>query len=140
MGQYRLGRQSKKRLEGVDPRLVAIVKRAIELTEQDFTVIEGLRSKRRQKRLYKQGLSWTMNSKHLTGHAVDIAPWVIVDGRGRVDWKDREKFSVLKTAMFAAAKELGIHIRWGGDWNENGSYRDEIARGSYDAAHFELME
>ncbi|MBS9781218.1 MAG: M15 family metallopeptidase [Gammaproteobacteria bacterium] len=136
---YKLGKRSKDRLKGVNNDLVAVVKRAIEITGQDFAVIEGLRTKKRQRYLKQLGYSWTLNSKHLIGHAVDLAPWVIKNGKGTIDWKDIKKFEVIKKAMFRAADELNVAIRWGGDWNQNGDYRDEIRRGSFDGAHFELM-
>lgn len=137
---YKLGKRSRKRLKGVNPRLVAVVERAIEITEQDFAVIEGLRSLKRQKYLKRHGFSWTLKSKHLTGHAVDIAPWVVKNGKGIIDWNDIAKFEQLKSAMFAAAKELGVAIRWGGDWNRNGNFHDEIRRGVFDGAHFEMLD
>lgn len=136
---YTLGKRSRKRLQGVDKRLVAVVERAIVVTEQDFAVIEGLRTLKRQKYLKRKGFSWTLNSKHLTGRAVDLAPWVIVDGRGKIDWNDHKKFEQIYRAMFTAAAELGVVLRWGGDWNRNGSSRDEVRRGTYDGAHFELL-
>ena len=72
---YKLGQRSLQNLSGVHPDLVAVVKRAIEITEQDFSVIEGVRNIDRQRQLVKSGASQTMNSRHLTGHAVDIAPY-----------------------------------------------------------------
>jgi peptidoglycan L-alanyl-D-glutamate endopeptidase CwlK len=74
---YTLGNRSLQNLSGVHPDLVAVVKRAVEITEQDFSVIEGIRNINRQRELVKTGKSTTMNSRHLTGHAVDIAPWPI---------------------------------------------------------------
>ena len=71
---YRLSQRSMQNLSGVHPDLVAVVKRAIEITEQDFSVIEGIRNIDRQRKLVAQGKSQTMNSRHLTGHAVDLAP------------------------------------------------------------------
>lgn len=140
MSNYRLGRRSRRRLKGVNQRLVEVVERAIIITEQDFAVIEGVRGLKRQRYLYQNGFSWTMNSKHLVGRAVDLAPWVIVDGKGKIDWDDLHKFSAIKDAMFKAAEQLNVAIRWGGDWNQNGSHLDEIKRGVYDGAHFELMD
>lgn len=105
---YKLGERSLKNLEGVHPDLVAVVKRAIEITEQDFTVIEGLRSIERQRELVASGASRTMNSRHLTGHAVDIAPWPI-------SW-DWQRFYPIADAMKQAAEELYIDLEWGGDW------------------------
>ena len=106
---YQLGVKSQSRLNGVHPDLVSVVKRAIEITEQDFTVLEGLRSIDRQKELVESGKSTTMNSRHLTGHAVDIAPWPI-------SW-DWDHFYPIADAMKESAKELGVDIEWGGDWN-----------------------
>lgn len=105
---YKLGKRSKERLQGVHPDLVAVVERAIQITDQDFTVLEGLRSLDRQKELYNSGKSKTMNSRHLTGHAVDIAPWPI-------NW-DWEYFYPIADAMKQAAEELNIPLEWGGDW------------------------
>lgn len=106
-----LGSRSRKNLEGVHPDLVRVVERAIQLTKQDFTVIEGLRTKERQAQLLKQGATRTMNSRHLTGHAVDIVPWV----NGTVSW-DWKFYSEIREAMFQAAGELGVEIEWGGNW------------------------
>ena len=72
---YVLGKRSLSNLKGIHPDLVSVVKRAIDITDQDFTVIEGLRDIDRQRELFKSGASTTMNSRHLTGHAVDIAPY-----------------------------------------------------------------
>lgn len=128
---YALGKRSLDRLQGVHPDLVKVVKRAIEITPFDFTVIEGVRSKEKQAENVKKGVSQTMNSRHLTGHAVDVAP--LIDGA--IPWNDKTKFNTLSNVMFQAARELNIPIRWGGDWNENGDWKDEKF---YDGPHFEL--
>ena len=73
---YKLGKRSLSRLEGVNNGLVSVVKEAISVTQQDFSVIEGLRSIERQRDLVQRGASQTMKSKHLTGHAVDLAAYV----------------------------------------------------------------
>ena len=117
---YKLGTRSLQNLSGVHPDLVAVVKIAISITEQDFTVIEGIRNINRQRELVKAGKSTTMNSRHITGHAVDMVPWP-------VDWNDLERFEVVSEAMKTAAEELDIPIVWGGDW-----------KSFYDAPHFEL--
>ena len=117
---YSLGTRSKQNLSGVHPDLVDVVKLAITITEQDFTVIEGIRNINRQRELVKAGKSTTMNSRHITGHAVDMVPWP-------VDWNDLERFEVMAEAMEQAAEELDIPIVWGGDW-----------KSFYDAPHFEL--
>jgi len=105
---YQLGNKSRKKLEGVHPDLVKVVERAIEITEQDFTVLEGLRDIERQRELVNTGKSTTMNSRHLTGHAVDIAPWPI-------SW-DWNYFYPIADAMKQAAEELEVDLEWGGDW------------------------
>ena len=121
---YQLGQRSLQNLSGVHPDLVAVVKRAIELTEQDFTVIEGIRNIDRQRKLYRTGKSKTLNSRHLTGHAVDIAPWPI-------SW-EWEEFYPIEEAMKQAASELDVDLEWGGDWK---SFKDgphwQLARKSY---------
>lgn len=110
---YKLSKRSTDNLIGVHPDLVAVVRRAIELTEVDFSVTEGLRSVARQRILVNKGASTTMNSRHITGHAVDLAAWI---GREiRWDWPLYYKIA---DAMFAAADELGITIEWGGNWKK----------------------
>lgn len=108
---FKLSDKSLSRLQGVHPDLVKVVKRAIEITPVDFVVIEGLRTKARQAYLLDAGKSRTMNSYHLTGHAVDIAP--IVDGKVSWDWKF---FHPMVAAMKQAADELGVKIIAGADW------------------------
>lgn len=108
---FKLGPRSRARLQGVHPDLVKVVERAIELTTVDFTVLEGLRTPERQKALVAAGASQTMNSRHLTGHAVDIGAWV----DDQVDWSWPLYHQIAK-AMKAAAAELNIPIEWGGDW------------------------
>ena len=108
---YVLSRKSLDRLAGVHPDLVRIVKRAIEITTVDFAVLEGVRSKARQEQLVKAGASQTMNSRHLTGHAVDLGAYV--SGSVRWDWPLYYKIA---DAVKQAAAELGVPIEWGGDW------------------------
>ena len=107
-----LGERSLKNLEGVHPDLVKVVKRAIEITNTDFTVIEGVRTKERQKELVYKGVSKTMNSRHITGHAVDIVP--VKDGV--IGWRIDDYYP-LAEAMATAADELGVRVRWGGAWS-----------------------
>lgn len=118
----RFSTRSEKRLQGVHPNLVAVVRRALEIGPLDFSVVEGLRTEARQRQLVAQGASRTMNSRHLTGHAVDIAPFV--GGQIRWDWP---LFHQLAPAMKQAAQELNVPIIWGGDW-----------RTFKDGPHFEL--
>jgi len=108
---YKLGTRSLERLEGVHPDLVAVVKLAIEKTEIDFTVLEGLRTKERQVQLVASGASQTMNSRHITGHAVDLGAMI----NGKIEWS-WPLYDRIAKAMKGAAKELKIPIEWGGDW------------------------
>lgn len=110
---YELGKTSRSRLEGVNPNLVRVVERAIQLTDIDFMVLEGLRTKERQQSLVASGASKTMNSRHLTGDAVDVAPLI----GGKIPWDDFEKFKTVSRAMFAAADELSVPLEWGGNWS-----------------------
>ena len=119
---FKLGPRSKTRLEGVHPDLVRVVDRAIEISTVDFTVLEGLRTPERQKTLLESGASQTMNSRHITGHAVDLGAWV----DSQVDWS-WPLYHKIAAAMKTAAKELGVVIVWGGDW-----------RNFKDGPHFEL--
>lgn len=98
-------------LGGVKNDLVAVVKRAIEITEVDFTVLEGLRTVERQKQLVANGASTTMNSRHLDGHAVDLGAWV----DGTISWHWPHYYKIAD-AMKKAADELGVELEWGGDW------------------------
>ncbi len=108
---YQLGMSSNHHLLGVHPDLVRVVKRAIEMSEVDFTVLEGVRTKERQAELLAAGASATMNSRHITGHAVDLG--AIVAGQVRWDWPLYHK---LAATMKKAAAEVGVLIEWGGDW------------------------
>ncbi len=106
-----LGRASKEKLRGVHPDLIRVVTRAIAISEVDFRVIEGLRTRTRQAELVKAGASETMNSRHLTGHAIDLM--ALVNGKGRWDWPLYDKIAA---AMKQAAKEEKVALEWGGDW------------------------
>lgn len=113
---FTLGPRSKTRLKGVHPDLIKVVERAIKISETDFTVLEGLRTKERQKVLVEAGASQTMNSRHLTGHAIDLGAWV--DDEVRWDWP---LYAKINAAMQEAAKQLGTPVEWGGNWR---SFRD----------------
>jgi len=110
---FALSIKSLNNLNGVNPDLVKVVKRAIEITGTDFMVNEGLRSRDRQAMLVRKGASQTMNSKHLTGNAVDIVPIV----NGKADFANWDHYYPLGRAMQLAAKELGVNVRWGGCWS-----------------------
>ena len=108
---FSLGPRSKARLQGVNPDLVKVVERAIKLSEVDFTVIEGLRTLERQRKLVDSGASQTLKSRHLTGHAVDLAAWV----DDQVDWS-WPLYHKIASAMKQASAQVGVPIEWGGDW------------------------
>lgn len=152
-GAFKLSARSIERLIGVDDDLVRVVKRAIELSPIDFMVLEGVRTKeqayinwgkgRTVAQLQAKGvptkyaapnlakvtwLSNPLNSKHIHGKAVDLVPHP-------VDWTDLKKFDQIAAAMFAAAGELGVKIRWGADWDGDGNYRE---KGESDSPHFEI--
>ena len=114
---YRLSNRSKKRLEGVHPDLVKVVNRAIQITEKDFSITCGLRTVQEQRKLVSMGKSRTMNSRHLTGHAVDMVPYPV-----SWEWDD---FTPIVEAFKKAAKDLGVPIVCGYDWG-------------WDAPHIEL--
>lgn len=149
---YRLSQRSLNNLEGVDERLVNVVKRAIELTKIDFGVIEGVRTIEKQKQLVEAGASQTMKSKHIDGKAVDLMAYI--DGRGC--W-ELNVYDEVADAMKQAAKEQGVKLRWGAAWtvHDIANWPDtmEAAMNAYidwrraegrrpfiDAPHFELMD
>ena len=150
---YNLSQRSLDRLVGVDERLQRVVKRAIQLTKQDFMVLEGVRTKQQCMINYGKGrtiaqcvakgvpaqyanpkaakVTWLNNpfaSKHVSGKAVDLVPYP-------VDWNDLKKFDAIAQAMLQAAKELGVPVRWGADWDGDGKPRE---RGESDSPHFEI--
>lgn len=128
MNTYTLSQRSQNNLNDVHQDLVRVVYLALTFSEYDFVVIEGVRSLIRQKELMKEGKSKTLNSRHLTGHAVDIVPLV----NGVIPWQDWSAFGSVAKAMKKAAHQLGVSINWGGDWV---SFRDgphyELCRGAY---------
>lgn len=152
---FNLSQRSLDRMEGVHPDMVAVVKRAIELTEVDFGVIQGVRTVEEQKALVAKGASKTMKSYHLPqedghGHAVDLMAYIA----GRGSW-ELNVYDEIADAMKAAAIELDVPIRWGAAWNVpdirewEGTMEDamnhyvdtrrsEGRRPFIDAPHFEL--
>lgn len=148
---YALGAGSLAMLAGVDPRLVRVVQRAIEITPIDFKVVCGVRTLAQQKALYAQGrtkpgpiVTWTLNSRHLPdpktglGCAVDLLPapydWVVKDDKSTPEVDDN--FKKLADAMMQAGRELGIPIRWGANWDGDTMIRE---KGETDNPHFELV-
>ena len=119
---FRVSTRSRTRLKGVHPALVAVVEAALARSSIDFMVTEGLRTPERQAALVKAGASRTHRSRHLTGHAVDVA--ALIDGQVRWDWP---LYGRIAEAFKSAGAELKTPIIWGGDWT---SLRD--------GPHFEL--
>jgi peptidoglycan L-alanyl-D-glutamate endopeptidase CwlK len=115
--------RSLKNLEGIHPDLRRVIDRALIESPLDFVVIEGLRTKERQKQLVESGASRTLNSRHLTGHAIDLVP-IGPNGKAAFDWP---LYNRLGPAVKQAAEKEGVQIVWGGDWK---SFKD--------GPHFEL--
>jgi len=107
---FKLSARSLRTLGGVHGDLEAWARRLIEVTPIDFVVLEGVRSRARQAELVASGASQTMNSRHLTGHAVDLGAWV-----GSIRW-DAGLYYQLADAGRQACLEVGVPIRWGGAW------------------------
>ena len=133
-----LGPRSISRLQDVHPDLVRVVHRAAAMSDLDFTVLEGRRSLARQKQLMAQGATRTLNSRHLTGHAVDLAP--MLDNVVRWDWSLYLKLAEIIRAAAAAEK---VPVRWGGTWKllsaTQGPITAKILSRSFpDGPHFEL--
>ena len=108
---WKLSKRSNERLIGVHPDLVRVVHRALQLSPIDFGISEGLRTMERQIQLKKVGASKTLNSRHLSGHAVDVVAYI--GSEVRWDWPLYEQIAV---AFRQAARELDVPITWGGDW------------------------
>ena len=122
------GKRSKQRLKGVDIKLQHILNRLVKI--MDVSIIEGLRTQKRQDELVKKGASKTKYSKHIKGKAVDVAPYPI-------DWEDRERFHYMGGMVRGIGKQLGVNIRWGGDWDSDG----EIADNNFDdLVHVEIKD
>lgn len=119
---FTLSARSRSRLAGVHPDLAKVVDLAIRLTTVDFTVIAGNRTQAEQDTLYAKGrtkpgpkVTWTRNSRHVGGFAVDLAPWI----GGGIEWDNDGRIGAwprIAEAMKQAADELGIPLNWGGDW------------------------
>ena len=122
----RFGRRSKQRLKGVKPELVNVLNELVKI--MDVTIIEGLRTEKRQEELLAQGKSKTKYSKHLEGKAVDLAPYPI-------DWEDRERVHYMGGMVRGIGHNLGVNIRWGGDWDSDGEVKDN---GFDDLVHVEI--
>lgn len=112
VGKFKLSERSLKALATTHADMQRVIKRAIQISPVDFTVIEGLRTREKQAEYIRKGASQTMNSKHLTGSAVDIVPYV----GGKLDWDNWDNIYAMTAAVQKAAEELNVNIRWGGAW------------------------
>lgn len=145
---YAFGKKSKSLIRGLHPDLVMVAERAISISKIDFSVVEGMRTLARQNELFKTGASKTMDSRHLTGHAIDVAPYV--GGSIRWDWP---LFYRLAEVFKLAASQFDIQIVWGGVWdkrlNDLADPEEEVAeyvlrrksmnrKAFIDGPHFEL--
>jgi len=130
--------RSEKNLVAVHEDLAKVVREVAKTHE--ILVIEGVRTRERQAQLYSQGrtqpgpiVTWTLESKHIDGRAVDVVQLK----NGTIDWNDSKAFEELGKVMLATAKELGVGIRWGYDWNSNGKLKE---KGETDGPHFQLED
>ncbi|ECE0486488.1 M15 family peptidase [Salmonella enterica subsp. enterica] len=121
MEKFTFTKRSLSRLQGVNMHLIKLAERALELSPIDFGITEGVRTKERQSMLYHQGKSETLNSRHLTGHAIDVMAYPTPDG----SW-DFADYELIAAAFAQASKELNISVEWGGNWK------------SRDGVHFQL--
>lgn len=98
----------------------------------DCTVIEGHRGKEAQEAAFAKGNSKLHypHGKHnaMPSLAVDVGPWPL-------DWNDATSFKKLAANVLAVAEQMGIHIRWGGDWNGDGIANENFI----DLPHYELI-
>jgi len=130
----KFGKRSKQRLQGVDSKLVNVLNEVCKYF--DITVIEGIRSQERQNELVAEGKSKTKFGKHVQGKAVDIAPYPI-------DWNARDDFHYLGGFLLGVASQMGINVRWGGDWSDSSlsqNRRTTKDNNFDDLVHFELKE
>jgi peptidoglycan L-alanyl-D-glutamate endopeptidase CwlK len=139
---FLFGKSSREKLLTCDPALRAVATRALELSPVDFTIIYGWRDQATQNALVASGNSKTpwptskhnaVNSQGPCSRAIDFAPV----SNGRIDWKDTHMFALVAGVLFAAAKERGVKLRWGGDWDSDGNTTDQKFM---DWGHIELLD
>lgn len=129
---YHYSAASRSRLVTCDPRLIGVFERVIEIV--DCTIIEGHRDEARQNEMFRTGKSqirWP-DGKHnpLPSLAIDAAPYPI-------DWKDRERATLFAGVVLGVASQIGVTLRWGGDWDSDFQVNDNNFD---DLWHFEIME
>jgi len=141
MSKYSFGSKSRERLNTAVEPLQRVAEKALSYGVMDFSVIEGHRTVERQKELYDQGLTQIdgvdKKGKHneTPSKAIDILPYP-PSVNGVNVWNDNQRFCVLAGLMYAAASELGVNIRWGGDWDGDGNNADSKF---LDLPHFEIV-
>lgn len=113
MKEFKFGVRSIRKMNDIKPILRKLCDRALSLSDIDFGITEGLRAKERQTYLVSIGRSWTMNSYHLTGDAIDFACY---DENGKMTW-DFSYFEKVAFAFYKAADQLNLRITWGGTWD-----------------------
>ena len=122
---FKLGKRSLERLEGVDERMVAVVKHAIAVTKQDFSVICGLRDVETQRKLVASGASQTIASKHIPGLAVDLMAYD--SGSTPAGRWELNLYDEIADAMAEGARNVGVGVCWGAAWStEENSYPMDI--------------
>lgn len=110
---FMLSSRSREAMVGVHPLMTKVVETALELTDIDFAVTEGVRSEQRQKELVQAGKSWVKKSKHQDGYAVDVAAFP--SGYSECSWELAD-YAVINKAFQAAAKIHNVRVTWGGHW------------------------
>lgn len=149
---FKLSTRSLTKLQGVDKRLVAVVRRAIEITTVDFGVVDGVRTPKQQMEYFKKGVSQiSVGGKHVEGKAVDLMAYVGARGSWELNLYDN-----IADAMKQAAIENNVAVRWGAAWNVGDirmwrgtmeeamnhyidTRRKQNKRPFIDAPHFELV-
>lgn len=112
MGVFVLNAGSKKELLRVHEALVSIVEKAVQLSVQEFAVHDGVRTIAEQQQMVQRGAAQTLDSRHVSGHAVDLVPYI--NGKLRWEWPP---IYLIADAMRIGAQELKIPLRWGGAWD-----------------------
>ena len=124
----RFGKRSRSRLKGVDTKLVNVLNELIKI--MDVTIIEGVRSAERQAELLEKGATKVKYSRHMEGKAVDLSPYPI-------DWNNRDGFYYMGGMIRGIAHQMGLKVRFGGDWDSDGDTKDNSFD---DLGHVEILD
>lgn len=126
----RFGKRSKERLKTCNSDLQMVFNEVIKYV--DCSILEGHREKQRQNQLYDEGKTKVLypNGRHnaYPSNAVDVVPYP-------VDWDDRERMTLFAGFVLGTAKQMGITLRWGGDWDRDFEVKDNRFD---DFPHFEV--